>query len=46
VTCVLAIMEVTRTYAWFAPSIRDVRMLRIEEQNNLMDAVRQAAQGG
>lgn len=44
VTCVLAIMDVTRTYSWFAPSVKDIRMLRIEEQNNLMDAVRQAAQ--
>lgn len=42
VTCVLAIMEVTRTYPWFAPSVRDVRMLRIEEQNDLMGAVKEA----
>lgn len=44
VTCVLAVMEVTRSYAWFAPSVRDIRMLRIEEQNDLMEAVKQAAQ--
>jgi len=43
VTCVLAIMDVARTFAWFAPSVRDIRMLRIEEQNDLMGAVQQAA---
>ena len=42
VTCVLAVMDVSRSYEWFAPSVRDIRMLRIEEQNNLMDAVRQS----
>lgn len=46
VKCVLAIMDVARSYAWFAPSVRDIRMLRIEEQNNLMDAVQQAVRGG
>ena len=43
VSCVLAIMDVSRTFAWFAPSVKDIRMLRIEEQNNLMSAVQQAA---
>jgi virulence-associated protein VapD len=43
VSCVLAIMDVSRTFAWFAPSVKDIRMLRIEEQNDLMDAVQQAA---
>jgi len=42
VSCVLAIMDVARTFPWFEPSVRDVRMLRIEEQNDLMDAVRSA----
>lgn len=45
VSCVLAVMELTRTYPWFAPSVKDIRMLRIEEQNDLMNAVKQAAQG-
>jgi len=44
VTCVLAVMDVARSFPWFAPSVRDIRMLRIEEQNDLMDAVRQASQ--
>lgn len=42
VTCVLAIFDLSRTYSWFAPSVRDIRMLRIEEQNDLMSAVQQA----
>jgi len=39
VSCVLAAMDVSATFPWFAPSVRDIRMLRIEEQNDLMDAV-------
>lgn len=42
VKCVLAVMDLTRTFSWFGPSVKDIRMLRIEEQNNLMDAVQQA----
>ncbi|SFI91408.1 virulence factor [Planctomicrobium piriforme] len=42
VTCVLAAMDLAQTYSWFAPSVRDIRMLRIEEQNDLMTAVQQA----
>jgi virulence-associated protein VapD len=42
VSCVLAIMDVARTFAWFAPSVKDIRMLRIEEQNDLLGAVQQA----
>ncbi len=45
VTCVLAVMDLTRKHDWFAPSVRDIRMLRIEEQNDLMEAVKQAVQG-
>lgn len=43
VTCVLAVMDVSRAYPWFAPSVRDIRMLRIEEFNDLMPAVQQGA---
>lgn len=42
VSCVLAVMALTRRHAWFGPSVRDIRMLRIEEQNDLMTAVRDA----
>lgn len=44
VKCVLAVMAVSRTFSWFAQSVKDIRMLRIEEQNNLMDAAQQAVQ--
>lgn len=43
VTCVLAVIELTRALPWFAGSVRDIRMLRIEEFNDLMPAVQQAA---
>jgi virulence-associated protein VapD len=42
VTCVLAAMDLARTFVWFAPSVKDIRMLRIEEANDLMAAVQQA----
>ncbi|MEM6745390.1 MAG: virulence factor [Pseudomonadota bacterium] len=41
VTCVLAIQDVSRQLDWFGPSVRDVRMLRIEEFNDLSPAVEQ-----
>ena len=43
VTCVLATIELARSLPWFAASVRDIRMLRIEEFNDLMPAVQQAA---
>lgn len=43
VTCVLAAMELSRTLPWFSISVRDIRMLRIEELNDLMPAIRKAA---
>ena len=45
VTCVLAALELSRVLPWFAASVRDIRMLRIEENNDLMPAVQQAAPG-
>lgn len=42
VTCVLAVMDLTKTNPWFAPSVRDIRMLRIEDNNDLMPAVLKA----
>jgi virulence-associated protein VapD len=41
VTCVLAAIDVSRKLPWFAASVRDIRMLRIEEFNDLMPAVQQ-----
>ncbi len=45
VTCVLAAIDLARTLPWFAASVRDIRMLRIEELNDLMPAVQQAVGG-
>jgi virulence-associated protein VapD len=45
VTCVLAAMDVSAQLPWFSASVRDIRMLRIEELNDLMPAVQQAAGG-
>lgn len=42
VTCVLAAIDLARTLPWFSASVRDIRMLRIEELNDLMPAVQQA----
>ena len=42
VTCVLAAIDLARSLPWFAASVRDIRMLRIEELNDLMPAVQQA----
>ena len=44
VTCVLAVQDLTTRFAWFGPSVRDIRMLRIEDNNDLMPAI-QRAQG-
>lgn len=43
VTCVLAAIDLARRLPWFAASVRDIRMLRIEELNDLMPAVQNAA---
>ena len=39
VTCVVATSELSRTLPWFAASVRDIRMLRIEENNDLKPAL-------
>lgn len=41
VTCVLAAIDLSRSLPWFASSVRDIRMMRIEELNDLMPAVQQ-----
>lgn len=45
VRCVIVSQELARKFPWFTSSVRDMRMLRIEENNDLMPAV-EAAQGG
>ncbi len=42
VTCVLAAIDVAAQLPWFTASVRDIRMLRIEELNDLMPAIQQA----
>lgn len=39
VTCVLAVQELSKRHPWFRLAVRDIRMLRIEENNDLMPAV-------
>lgn len=39
VDCVLAVQALKREYPWFQPSVRDIRMLRIEENNDLGPAL-------
>ena len=41
VKCVLAVQSLTRDFAWFGPSVRDIRMLRIEDNNDLKPAIEQ-----
>lgn len=42
VSCVLAVMDLAKANPWFAPSVTDIRMLRIEDNNDLMPAVKKA----
>lgn len=37
--CFLATQDLTRSFAWFAPCVNDIRMLRIEETNDLRPVV-------
>jgi virulence-associated protein VapD len=42
VICVLAAIDLADQLPWFAGSVRDIRMLRIEELNDLMPAVQKS----
>ena len=46
VDCVLVVQDMTHRFPWFSPSVRDIRMLRIEENNDLLPAVEQATRAG
>jgi len=39
VTCVLTIQALAKKHSWFTACAKDVRMLRIEEDNDLMPAL-------
>jgi virulence-associated protein VapD len=41
VHCILAVQDIQKTYPWFAKAVKDIRMLRIEEDNDLMPAIAQ-----
>ncbi|MBC6438477.1 MAG: virulence factor [Rhodobacteraceae bacterium] len=45
VQCVLAVQTLSSRFPWFKPSVKDIRMLRIEENNDLMPAVERAVTG-
>lgn len=39
VKCVLSVQKLAQKYDWFKPSVSDIRMLRIEEMNDLSEAL-------
>jgi virulence-associated protein VapD len=39
VSCVLTVQELSKKYSWFAACVKDVRMLKIQENNDLMPAL-------
>jgi len=42
-TVTVAVIDLTTRLPWFAASVRDIRMLRIEELNDLMPVVQRVA---
>ena len=42
-TVMVAVIDLTTQLPWFAASVRDIRMLRIEELNDLMSVVQRVA---
>ena len=44
VRCQTAIQRMTFEFEWFGSAVKDIRMLRIEDNNNLMPAVELAMQ--
>ena len=43
VTCFLAVEELTEQFPWFTSAVRDIRMLRIEEDNDLSPIIERAS---
>lgn len=39
VRCVRVVQRLAAKYPWFKPAVRDIRMLRIEENNDLLIAL-------
>lgn len=44
VTRILAAIDLAKRWPWFSASVRDIRMLRIEELNDLMPVIQDAMQ--
>ena len=40
VSCVLAVQTLANRFDWFAPSVRSARLLRIDENTDLMRAIK------
>lgn len=40
VTCVTAAQDLSAEFSWLEHCVRDIRMLRIEERNDLMPAIK------
>lgn len=38
VRCVRVVQKLAKKFPWFEPAVKDIRMLRIEENNDLMTA--------
>lgn len=39
VRCVMAVQDADRRFSWFGRVVRDLRMLRVDEDNDLMPAI-------
>jgi virulence-associated protein VapD len=39
VNCVMTVQKLAKQFPWFTVCVKDVRMLRIEENNDLMPAI-------
>ena len=39
VNCVMTVQKLAKQFTWFSACVKDVRMLRIEENNDLMPAI-------
>jgi virulence-associated protein VapD len=44
VNCVTTVQKLARKFDWFAPAVNDIRMLRIEDNNDLSPAIELAMQ--
>jgi len=39
ITCSTTVQEMALTFDWFASAVRDIRMLKIEDNNDMMPAI-------